>query len=147
MITQCGDTQALCQKQVSRAGTNDYIPQILWDVIIGPFPWYLLLAQLSPYIYKHLCAIQNENTITLYPFISHSPSDHLNRHQTQVPYQPETLRTGAITSDTNRRLMSTACRSSTPIITHFAWYPHNAVYIHYGPRRTGDKTGMAPSSN
>ena len=28
----------LCQKRVSRAGTSDYIPQILWDVITCPYP-------------------------------------------------------------------------------------------------------------
>ena len=37
----------LCQKQVSRAGTSNYIPQKLWDVITCPCPWYLLLAQHS----------------------------------------------------------------------------------------------------
>ena len=35
----------LCQKQVSRAGTINYIPQYLWDVITCPCAWYLLLAQ------------------------------------------------------------------------------------------------------
>ena len=34
-----------CQKQVSRAGTSNYTPQILWDVIASPCYWYLLLAQ------------------------------------------------------------------------------------------------------
>ena len=37
----------LCQKQVSMAGTSNYILQILWDVITCPCPWYLLLEQLS----------------------------------------------------------------------------------------------------
>ena len=37
----------LCQKQLSRAGTSNYLPQILWDVIICPRPWYLLLANMS----------------------------------------------------------------------------------------------------
>ena len=39
----------MCHKQVSRAGTNNYIPQILWDVITCPCPWYLLLAHKSSY--------------------------------------------------------------------------------------------------
>ena len=34
----------VCQKQISRAGTSNHIPQILWDVITCPCPWYLLLA-------------------------------------------------------------------------------------------------------
>ena len=38
---------ASCQKQVSRAGTSDYIPQYLWDVITCPCPWHLLQAQHS----------------------------------------------------------------------------------------------------
>ena len=32
----------LCEKQVSRAGPINYIPQYLWDVITCPCPWYLL---------------------------------------------------------------------------------------------------------
>ena len=32
------------QKHVWRAGTSNYIPQILWDVITFPCPWCLLLA-------------------------------------------------------------------------------------------------------
>ena len=39
----------VCQKQVSRAGTSNYIPQILWDVITCPCPWYLPLAHTSSY--------------------------------------------------------------------------------------------------
>ena len=35
----------LYQKQVSRAKINNYIPQILWEVITCPCPWYLLLTQ------------------------------------------------------------------------------------------------------
>ena len=31
----------LCHKQVSRAGKNNYIPQIMWDVINCPCFWYL----------------------------------------------------------------------------------------------------------
>ena len=37
----------LCQKQVSRAGTCNYIPQILWGVITCPCPWYLVPTQHS----------------------------------------------------------------------------------------------------
>ena len=33
-----------CQKEVSRAGTSNYIPQYLWDVITSPCPGYFLLA-------------------------------------------------------------------------------------------------------
>ena len=32
-------------KQVSRTGTNNYISQYLWDVIICSCPWYLILTQ------------------------------------------------------------------------------------------------------
>ena len=39
--------ELVCQKQVSRAGTSNYIPQKLWDVITYPCPWYLLLAYKS----------------------------------------------------------------------------------------------------
>ena len=41
-----------CQKRLPRAGTSYYIPQKLWNVIIRPCPWYLLLAQHSS-LYMH----------------------------------------------------------------------------------------------
>ena len=40
----------VCQKQVSRAGTSNYIPQHLWDVITCLCPWYLLLEHQSWYM-------------------------------------------------------------------------------------------------
>ena len=40
----------LCQTQVSKAGTSNYIPQLLWNVITCPDPWYQLLAHSSPYV-------------------------------------------------------------------------------------------------
>ena len=40
----------LCKKQVSRAGTSSYIPQVLWDVITHPCPWYLFLAKHSSHV-------------------------------------------------------------------------------------------------
>ena len=43
-----------CQKQISRAGASNYIPQILWDVIT----WYLFLAQhcsIIPCSYSMTC--------------------------------------------------------------------------------------------
>ena len=36
--------EMLHQKLPSSAGISNYIPQILWDVITCPCPWYLLLA-------------------------------------------------------------------------------------------------------
>ena len=36
-----------CQKQVSRAGTDNHSPQYLWDVIIWPCHWCLLLSTQS----------------------------------------------------------------------------------------------------
>ena len=40
----CSNWGFVCQKQISMTGTSNYIPQILWDVITCPCPWYLLLA-------------------------------------------------------------------------------------------------------
>ena len=37
----------LCQVQVSRVRTSNYIPQYLWDVITCPCPWYPLMTQHS----------------------------------------------------------------------------------------------------
>ena len=39
-----------CQKQVSQAVANNFIPLYLWDVITCPSPWYLLLAHKYSYI-------------------------------------------------------------------------------------------------
>ena len=55
-VTQ--STLDACQKQASRAGTSNYIPQILWDVITCPYPWYLLLPLTSSYIELDFCTIQ-----------------------------------------------------------------------------------------
>ena len=44
----------VCQMQVSRAGTSNYITQYLWDVITCPCPWYLHLAQHSWYTLKRV---------------------------------------------------------------------------------------------
>ena len=49
-VTNCS-VNVRRQKQVSSAGTSNYIPQILWDVITCSCPWYLLLAQHSWYIF------------------------------------------------------------------------------------------------
>ena len=35
-------------KQISRVRTSNHIPQILWDVITCPCPWFVLLAPQSP---------------------------------------------------------------------------------------------------
>ena len=45
--------RSVCQKFVSRAGTSNYIPYYLWDVITCHYPWYLLLAQHSSFV--NLC--------------------------------------------------------------------------------------------
>ena len=52
------DTLDACQKHASRAGTSNYIPQILWDVITCPCPWYLLLPHTSSYIDLNFYTIQ-----------------------------------------------------------------------------------------
>ena len=43
-------SRVLCQKQVSKAGTSNYLPQIQWDVMICPCPGYLILAQHSSHM-------------------------------------------------------------------------------------------------
>ena len=42
------------QTQVSRAGTSNYTPQMLWDVITCPCPWYLRLAPSPQLHHLHL---------------------------------------------------------------------------------------------
>ena len=49
----------------SRAEASNYIPQILWDVITCPCPWYMLLAQHSSY---ELCPLI---LVSRYSFESH----------------------------------------------------------------------------
>ena len=50
----------LCQKQVSKTGTSNYITQYLWDVITCPCPWYLFLAQ-----YNNQCTQNHEISFTV----------------------------------------------------------------------------------
>ena len=38
LLKQSNISGVLCQEQVSRAGTSNYIPQFLWGVITWPFP-------------------------------------------------------------------------------------------------------------
>ena len=40
-----------CQKQISRAMLNNYIPRNAWDVITCPCSWYLFLARSSYVVY------------------------------------------------------------------------------------------------
>ena len=42
-------SRALRQKQVSRAETCNSIPQMLWNVITSPSPWYLFLGHHSAF--------------------------------------------------------------------------------------------------
>ena len=46
------------QRRVSRAGTSNYIPQIMWDVITCPCSWYLLLAHQSSYLWTNRVSIK-----------------------------------------------------------------------------------------
>ena len=57
----------LCQKQVWRAGTSNYIPQILWDVITCSWPSYLLLAQHSSYVRVCVCRLELNSENDLKP--------------------------------------------------------------------------------
>ena len=47
----------MCQRQVSRAGTSNYIPQYLWDVITCSCPWHLLQANNSTYLTKKMSQV------------------------------------------------------------------------------------------
>ena len=42
--------RVFCHKQISRPGTSNYIPQILWNIITCPWPWYLLCHNTSDII-------------------------------------------------------------------------------------------------
>ena len=61
MITMTGICHGVLgawwQERVWRAGTSNYIPQILWDVMICPCPWYILLTQQSwfPFLSRWWC--------------------------------------------------------------------------------------------
>ena len=41
MILYIFEESVLCQKEISRTGISNHIPQILWSVITCPCPWYL----------------------------------------------------------------------------------------------------------
>ena len=46
--------EVLCQKQVSRPGKSDNIPQYQWDVITCPCPWCLFFFDNSPHLQTSL---------------------------------------------------------------------------------------------
>ena len=53
-----GNQGVLCQKQVSRAGTSNYIPLILWDVITCACPWYLILLHNTTHTQKSIWIVR-----------------------------------------------------------------------------------------
>ena len=61
----------MCQKQVSRTGTSNYIPQCPWDVITCPCPWYLLLTYKSPYMLPHSLAARMGIILTHWDRVPH----------------------------------------------------------------------------
>ena len=48
-----------------KAGTSNYIPQYLWDVITCPCPWFLVLAQKSPLETHVVSRRQHESKFSL----------------------------------------------------------------------------------
>ena len=52
------------RNEVSRAGTSNYSPQKLWNVITCPYPWYLLLTQHSRDLVRPRCDTTNYNTMS-----------------------------------------------------------------------------------
>ena len=55
---------ALCQKQVSRVGTSNYIPYYPWNVITCPYSWYMHLVQHARYITTHLkCVLHHTSRV------------------------------------------------------------------------------------
>ena len=54
----------MCQKQVSREGTSNRVPEYLWDVITCTCPWYLLLTHTSPSVTTK--TLQSVNTTRWY---------------------------------------------------------------------------------
>ena len=62
LIAMTHDCALVCQKQLSRAGLGNYIPQILWDVITCPYPWYLLLSYESSIARQQITADSGEIT-------------------------------------------------------------------------------------
>ena len=49
-VCVCCTWLLVSQKQVSKAGTRDYTPQYMWNLITCPCPKYLLLAHKSTYV-------------------------------------------------------------------------------------------------
>ena len=56
----------LCQKQVSMAGTSNYAPQYLWDVITCPCPWYLLPASCTTHLNSYSIAVEKRTWCILW---------------------------------------------------------------------------------
>ena len=86
----------VCQKKLSRAGTSNYIPQILWDVTSYPCTWYPFLVHNSTvheivvewpgsidisYVNTSLCSHGYMIKMFRKQFIAHSLCEHPQRKQ------------------------------------------------------------------
>ena len=65
----------VCKKQVSGAGTSNYNPQYMWDVITCPRPWYWHLAHKSWCSHNNFCLLDNQ-----YIRLNSSPPGQNGRH-------------------------------------------------------------------
>ena len=68
----------MCQKSVLRVGTSNCIPQVLWDVILYPFPRYPLLAKSSFFVPDVLIVLGENNSFTLLNGLIHGMYLHCN---------------------------------------------------------------------
>ena len=72
----------VCQKQVSRARTNNYIPHYLCGVITNPWPYYLLLysAQVLPKLHRSECLMMSwwRHTVRIAGPLSGNNDTYLN---------------------------------------------------------------------
>ena len=113
----------VCQKQVSRARTSNYIPQILWDVITCPCPWYLLLAHKSS---MSCWWVRFYDTMHLGCIGSLVDKDHYDTWATTYLNGNSHIKTLAKDQmDHNHTAMKVL---DTKVISTLDWYMDNTVY-------------------
>ena len=103
----------VCQKQASRARTNDYIPHYVWDVITCPCPRYLLLVRKA--------TIEEPFSLSTFPLAGWQRLNQLRRSVDNRAWAPNPLSSGIVVIDTKARVT----KATTSDIVHYSvqWSP------------------------
>ena len=99
-----------CQKHMSRTGTSNYIPQILWDVITCPSPWYPFLPHKSSYKINSELSPSSHAMCMCYIILAHIHCRSIVAISVLKPRQPLVIHAGGFVPSTPSTRHDTAWR-------------------------------------